>query len=330
MSRTFQFAEAGRSSTSAPLGGGLISRRRQRLQIGLGFIWLIDAALQYQPYMFTRQFVVQTLQPTAVGVPWILHRPMIWADHFMVHDIAVWNALYASFQLAIAIGLFWRPTVRLALAASMVWAVAVWWFAEGFGGIFSGGASPVMGGPGAVILYGLIAVLLWPARSTDDGISVAAGSCLGRSTPKVLWALLWGSFAYYLLLPANRGAQGLHGIVVGMASGEPGWIRSMDSGLAAVLAHHGTEFSVGLALVCVAIAIGVFAAPLTRLVLGGAVVVAVVAWLFEDFGGVFTAQGTDVNSGPLLVLLACAYWPVGARVSVPALGPARARVPSVA
>ena len=33
-------------------------------------------------------------------------------------------------------------------------------------------------------------------------------------------------------------------------------------------------------------------------------------WVAEDFGGVLTGTGTDVNSGPLLALLAAAYWPL--------------------
>jgi hypothetical protein len=32
----------------------------------------------------------------------------------------------------------------------------------------------------------------------------------------------------------------------------------------------------------------------------------------EDFGGIFTGDGTDPNSGLLLVLLAAVYWPLTA------------------
>ena len=53
--------------------------------------------------------------------------------------------------------------MRLALAASIAWSIGVWWFGEGFGGVLSGAASPLNGAPGAVILYALLAVLLWPA-----------------------------------------------------------------------------------------------------------------------------------------------------------------------
>jgi hypothetical protein len=39
----------------------------------------------------------------------------------------------------------------------------VWWLGEGLGGIFTGLASPLTGGPGAAVLYALLAVLIWPA-----------------------------------------------------------------------------------------------------------------------------------------------------------------------
>ena len=29
----------------------------------------------------------------------------------------------------------------------------------------------------------------------------------------------------------------------------------------------------------------------------------------ENFGGIFTGQGTDPNTGPMLVMLAIAFWP---------------------
>jgi hypothetical protein len=42
-----------------------------------------------------------------------------------------------------------------------------------------------------------------------------------------------------------------------------------------------------------------------------AAVMAVAIWVVgEDFGTLFSGSATDPNSGPLLVLLAAAYWPV--------------------
>ena len=88
------------------------------------------------------------------------------AAHVIAHHVALYNAVFATIQLVIAAGFFARRTVRPALAASMVWAVFVWWFGEGLGGILTGG-SPLVGAPGAVLLYALIALLRWPAPEHD-------------------------------------------------------------------------------------------------------------------------------------------------------------------
>jgi len=285
--------------------------RRRTLQVALGVVWLVDAALQFQPFMFTKSFVTNALEPTASGNPWLFYRPMLWADHLMIHGIAWWNALYAITQLLIAIGLFWRPTVRWALGTSIVWGVAVWWFAEGFGGFFSG-ASPLAGEPGAVLLYVLVAILLWPTDQRDAASVVDAGVG-GRRLSVTLWALLWANFAVFFVIPANRTAQGLHDSVAAMASGEPHWVQSIDRAIASLLDGRGVAISLLLALLCVAIAVAITVPSLVRAALIGAILFAAFIWLTQDFGAIFTSQGTDVNSGPLIALLAWSYWPLSAR-----------------
>src|SRR5580658_2379200 len=136
--------------------------QRRRLQLALGVIWLLDAMLQFQPFMFGRRFG-QMLAASAHGNPTVVAGPVTWSAAIISHHVAVLNAIFAVTQLLLGLGIAWRPTVRLALAASVAWAVAVWWLGEGLGGILTGTASPVNGAPGAVILYALLAVLLWPA-----------------------------------------------------------------------------------------------------------------------------------------------------------------------
>jgi hypothetical protein len=74
------------------------------------------------------------------------------------------------------------------------------------------------------------------------------------------------------------------------------------------------------------IAVGVYLpAPAARGALVLAIVVAAVIWVIgEAFGGILAGGATDPNSGPLLILLALAYWPL-ARASAP---PPRPAVPS--
>ena len=45
---------------------------RRGLQIALGLVWLLDACLQLQPYMFGRAFATQMLAPASAGNPAVL------------------------------------------------------------------------------------------------------------------------------------------------------------------------------------------------------------------------------------------------------------------
>ena len=82
------------------------------LQIVLGVFWILDAALQYQPFMFGNQFVPTFITANASGQP----QPISWlitnAAHFISPDVAVWNTLFATVQLAIGVGLLFPRTVR--------------------------------------------------------------------------------------------------------------------------------------------------------------------------------------------------------------------------
>jgi hypothetical protein len=175
-----------------------------------------------------------------------------------------------------------------------------------------------MGAPGAVILYALLALLLWPAA--DAGRSLAETSIIRRAAP-LAWLLLWGSQAYFALLPANDSPNALHGMFADMADGEPQPIAALDRLLARLVAHHsvfGPSFGALFAVCALAVLVPPrFAKPL----FGLAMVLAVITWVGQDFGEILTGQGTDVNSGPLLFLLALAYWPIRPR---PAPAPATA------
>jgi hypothetical protein len=293
---------------------------RRRLQLALAGIWLLDAVLQYQSFMFTKAFP-QMLGGTAAGNPAVIADPITWSARLIGGHVMVVNAIFATIQLLIGLGIAWRPTVRIALGASVVWALAVWWLGEGLGMILTGTASPLNGAPGAVIIYALLAVLLWPV-ARDRSAPFVAGRAVGVRTASVLWLVLWGSLAYFALTPASRAPQAVSSMISGMASGQPGWLAWLDSHAASALSHDGLAVSIVLAIALVVVAVGVFlppsAAPVTLIL---ALVLAAAIWLAEGLGGMLTGSGTDPNSGPLLALLAIAYWPVATAVSRPAATP---------
>jgi len=249
---------------------------RRALQIALGAVWLLDAALQYQPYMFTRGFPGM-LAMAAAGQPGIVAGPVTLTAEAVSASPAAWNAAFATIQLALAVGLLFRATARAALAGTIVWALSVWWLGEGLGGIFTTAASPLTGAPGAAVLYALLAVLAWPGgREERPGGSVADGSPLGRHA-KLPWLLLWA----------------------GMAC------------LMAMTPHQAPLTVIAFTAAFAAVAAGVWNRSLIRPALIVAAIAAVVIWVAgEQFGGILTGQATDPNTGPLLFLIAAAFWPL--------------------
>ena len=313
MSESFAVAQpaaqpaAGSSRVGAQDRTAVLDLRR-KLQLALAVSWLLDGILQYQPFMFTKAFP-RMLAGTSSGNPAVVASPITWSATFIDHHLVAVNAIFATIQLALGLGIAWRPTVRLALGASVVWSLGVWWFGEGLGSVLTGNASPLNGAPGAVILYALLAVLLWPA-DRDPTAPFVAGRAVGRGVSRGFWSVLWASLAFFALQPASRAPRAASGMFQAMAAGQPGWLAWIDSRAASALASHGLAASVVLAAALVAVAAAPWLpARLTRAALVLALVLAVVIWLAEGLGGLFTGGGTDPNSGPLLALLALAFWP---------------------
>ncbi len=293
-----------------PAGARLDARRA--LQIVLAATWLLDAVLQYQSFMYTRAFG-QMLAGTASGNPSVIARPITWDATLVEHHLMLINTVFATIQLVIGVGIAFRPTVRYALALSVAWAAGVWWFGEGLGGVLSGAASPLNGAPGAVIIYALLAVLLWPA-DRDTSAPFTAARAVGAPVARGLWLVLWLSLAYFALTPANRAPQAVSGVISGMEDGSPGWLAALDRGAASLVSGQGLAASVALAVAFILVAAGVYLpAPAARATLVLAIVVALVIWVFgQAFGMIMAGGATDPNSGPLLVLLALSYWPLTA------------------
>ena len=112
-------------------GGFPLAVRSQRgLQIGLGLLWILDAALQFQPFMFGQGFVQNNILANASGQPFVLADLITHIGNFVSPDIVVWNTFFALIQLFIGVGLLFRRTVRPALVVSFIWLLGVWVIGE--------------------------------------------------------------------------------------------------------------------------------------------------------------------------------------------------------
>lgn len=280
---------------------------RRMVQVVLGLIWLLDGALQFQPYMFTRAFLTEVIEPSAQGQPAVVGGPMMFAVHAIQPHLVAANAAFATIQVLIGLGLIVsRRTVRPALAASFVWALFVWWFGEGFGMLTMGMASPLTGAPGAVVVYLLIGLLVWPS-ARPERVSAASGGALGDTGGRIVWAVLWLVLAALLLLPDNLGANALSQTLLGASTTGPGPLSGLDTVLAHATAGQGVWIELLLALVMAIVGIGVLVDRGRNALLGAGAALALLIWVTtESVGELLTGTATDPNTGPLVALMALA------------------------
>ncbi len=273
------------------------SDARRGLQTALGLLWLLDGALQFQSFMYSQGFI-QTLTDTVPGQPHWLGSSITWAANIASGRLTVFNTLFALTQVAIGLGILYRPTRRAALAASFGWTLLVWWFGEAFGMLFMNIANPLTGAPGAVSLYALTGLIVWP----ND----RPGGLLGVRGTKVAWAALWLVMAWLWLLAPNSGANATRDAITAAPSGMS-WLRTLQDWAANGTHGHGLVIALGLAAVSAVIGIGVAAGWQVRRLIGLAIVLNLVYWVLgQGFGGMFEGTATDPNAGIVFVLLAVA------------------------
>jgi hypothetical protein len=289
--------------------------------LALAAIWVFDGILQYQPYMFSSDFSTSFLPGMAEGNPDWIAASIMWAAHVVEGHPVLINAVFATLQLGIGVAIAFRPTLRVGLAVSIVWSLGVWWFGEGLGMLLTGSATALAGAPGAVLLYALLAVVLWPTAK-ETSTSFVAAQPVGVPAAKIVWVVLWGGLAALNLQPSQLTADSVNSKVSGMGDGQPGWVSFLINGFAGFSDHNGVALSIVGAIILALVAVGIFLPRRwTRPVLVAALVVAAFIWVIgEALGTPFGGKGTDVNSGPLLALIVLAYWPTTQKAATTSTG----------
>jgi hypothetical protein len=272
------------------------SDRIRAAQTVLGLIWLLDGALQFQSFMYSKGFI-QMLTSMTPGQPGWVASSVNWAAHTASHNLTIYNTLFALVQCAIGLGLLYRPSVRPALALSFAWVLIVWWFGEAFGMMFMNSimAEPMTGAPGAVLLYALIGAMIWPGRP---------GGLLGVRGSRITWSSLWLLFAWLWLQAPNSSANATANALKAAPSGMS-WLSTVQLWFADRAQGEGLIIALVLAAASAAIALSVGFNWRPKPFLALAAIIGLAFWvLTQGFGGIFEGGATDPNTGPLLMLMA--------------------------
>jgi hypothetical protein len=282
---------------------GVIARSRgltrRHLQIALGLFWLLDGALQAQPFMFTRAFATQLIAGVGQGQPGFVSAPVHWVSTVIAAHPAAWNVPFAAIQVLIGVGLLIPRSARVALAASIVWALGVWYLGEGLSGLASGHASMITGAPGSALIYAVLAAAAWPRRNPSRE----------RPAPwlRFAWALLWVGAAVFQALPGQNTGTAVASAVTAGTSGAPAWLASLDNSVGGWAGHHGLLLVIALVAAEVLIGLGALTRWTKTAAVSLGLAVTVAFWVMgQDLGAIYTGQATDPNSGPLIALMAIA------------------------
>jgi uncharacterized membrane protein YphA (DoxX/SURF4 family) len=132
------------------------------IRIVFGVIWLVDGVLEWQPADFHN--FLQLITAMSQGQPAPLGAVISAGQTVVAINPTLANGLLAALETVVGLSLITNTLSRCALRISVLLAVLIWVFGQGFGMVFMAGATDVQSGP----LYVLVSLMLLralPARS---------------------------------------------------------------------------------------------------------------------------------------------------------------------
>jgi hypothetical protein len=303
----------------------LLSRKALRRVLGL--LWLIDGLLQLQPQMFSMNMVNGVMKPMLQGQPGLIEPSLQFiVDQTTLHLIEV-NLLIVVVQVLLGLGFIFLSDrwAKDLVIVSIVWAFIVWYGGEGMSMLLTGQASILSGAPGAVLLYALLGLAVWPRKQSAANGEASDDGLLSRRLLRWFLSGFW-FFAALLQLQPYWWQPGQISQAIAAMVGQGGLnsvlIDPVLTQLSKVTANAEIPLNIVLIVVFLALGIGLAVAKEEQLrpFLIASIVVSVLFWYFSQaFGMIFTGMATDFNSGLLVVVMALGCWPK-------ALSVARARV----
>jgi hypothetical protein len=298
---------------------------KQLLRWILGALWLIDGLLQLQPQMFTMNMVNGVMVPTVQNQPAPVAASLHWIIAVTTQNLILINLLIAVVQIMLGILLLTGLWVRGTIIASIVWALIVWYAGEGMSMLLTGQAGILTGAPGAVLLYPLLGLLIYPKTSSGQSSSEEAdeGTVLTQAHFRWFLAGFWVFSALLQLQPywwqAGQISQTISGMV-GQGGLNGILVDPILKGCAALTARIEVPLNIVLIVVFLALGIGLAVVKEDRLrpfLIASIVVSFIIWWGAEGLGMIFTGMATDFNSGLLIIVMTLACWPKATLLHAP-------------
>jgi hypothetical protein len=317
----------------------LLSQKRL-VQI-LGALWLIDGLLQLQPQMFTMNMVNGVMVPLVQAQPSLIATSLNRITAVTTDNLTLVNLIIAVVQIGMGVCLLVGsrsyPASRLAKGAvivSIFWALIVWYGGEGMSLLLTGQASILTGAPGAVLLYPLLGLVIYPRRTAEaQKPGKEPAGILSRHQLRWGLAAFW-FFAALLQLQPYWWQPEQISQAIGAMSGQGGldslFVDPVLNWLSSSTSHAEIVLNVVLIVLCAALGAGLLFVKNERLrplLVVSIVISFIIWWGAEAFGMIFTGMATDFNSGLLLIVMAMACWPRRQRVLAARSRPAQERLP---
>ena len=271
------------------------------IRLVLGILWIVDGILQFQPEM-PYGFLSVVIEPSIqainnVGVEKFL---MIAYNIWLLHPFQ-FDALSGSLQIFIGVAyLLNRSTKALKYISfiSIIWAIVIWIFGEGFGGIPESGVSLLTGFPGSALIYIILAVpYISPKLGNIKNLqkyftyTVSAIFLIGGILQIIPGNTFWtkGQLAYDIYMNINQ--QGENPIVYAILNHTYVYLLFRENYL-------------NIFMFLLMIASGLFILLHIRTGLILATVFVGLTWLLFQDMGIYILPATDPNTGlPLLLVL---------------------------
>lgn len=287
-----------------------LSFHQQVIAKTLGFLWVVDAALQTQPRMFTKEFVEGVIQPNLINQPPLLSSIINFG--ISLFNFSPFFANTGAFLIQFIIGIMiYFPTKKLIFRAglilSIMWGLGIWIFGEGLGNLLTGAASFYTGAPGSVLIYIIVAILLLiPSFISVRRFALVAG----------LVFLIGGLLQFQ---PTFFSADGIKSLFILTSSDPIGWVSYPATLLSNTLSSYPTASNIFLALLPLILGIILIFKPSKTVAIVSIIFLIAVWWINQDLGGVLTFYSgisTDPNSAPITILLLIPIL-IGKRIKVP-------------